>query len=85
MKFKTFRAFIWTMAVALTVAASAWAHHSPSAIFDMTKKVNITGTLTKVDWTNPHIVVLVDVKKGDATEEWKFESLTRRPGSGRWA
>ena len=40
----------------------------------MSKKVNVTGTLTKVDWVNPHIVVLLDVKKDGETETWKFES-----------
>jgi hypothetical protein len=51
------------------------AHHSPSAIFDMKKKVTIKGTLTKVDWVNPHIVVFVDAKADDGTiVNWKFES-----------
>ncbi|HZK80530.1 MAG TPA: DUF6152 family protein [Humisphaera sp.] len=58
----------------IVLAGSAWAHHSPSAIFDMKKKVNITGTLTEVNWVNPHIVVMVDVKKDGATESWKLES-----------
>jgi|SRR5665213_3183531 len=70
-KFKVFCASLLTMIV---LAGSAWAHHSPSAIFDMKKKVNITGTLTEVNWVNPHIVVMVDVKKDGATESWKLES-----------
>jgi hypothetical protein len=55
--------------------ASLWAHHSPSAIFDMSKKFTLTGTLAKVDWINPHIVVFIDAKSpsGEA-EAWKFES-----------
>jgi hypothetical protein len=55
--------------------ASLWAHHSPSAIFDMSKRFTLTGTLSKVDWINPHIVVFIDAKgaSGDA-EAWKFES-----------
>lgn len=71
MKFKVFCASLLTMIV---LAGAAWAHHSPSAIFDMKKKVNITGTLTEVNWVNPHIVVMVDVKKDGATESWKLES-----------
>jgi hypothetical protein len=55
-------------------SVAAWAHHSPSAIFDMSKKLNVTGTLTEVNWVNPHIVVMIDVKKDSATETWKFES-----------
>jgi hypothetical protein len=70
-KLKTFGAFFLTITALVGVA---WAHHSPSAIFDMSKKVDVTGTLTKVDWVNPHIVVLLDVKKDGAIESWKFES-----------
>jgi hypothetical protein len=63
------------LALALVImAGSAVAHHAPSAIFDMRKKVSMTGMLTEVNWVNPHIVVLVDVKKDGATESWKFES-----------
>lgn len=51
------------------------AHHSPSAIFDMDKKFTLKGTLTQVDWVNPHIAVLLDAKKDDGSvEKWKFES-----------
>jgi len=60
----------------LFAAGSVWAHHSPSAIFDMTKKFTLVGTLTQVDWINPHIVVAMDAKKddGSSVETWKFES-----------
>lgn len=59
----------------LFVADPVWAHHSPSAIFDMSKKFTLTGTLMKVDWINPHIVVYIDAKKDDGSvENWKFES-----------
>lgn len=72
MKLKNLCAIILSLTA---LVASAWAHHSPSAIFDMSKKLNVTGTLTKVDWVNPHIVVLMDVKSKDgAMESWKFES-----------
>ena len=59
----------------LLAAGSLWAHHSPSAIFDMTKKLTWSGTLTKVDWINPHIVVAIEVKAaGGKIENWGFES-----------
>ena len=59
----------------LFAAASLWAHHSPTAVFDMTKKFTLAGTLTQVDWINPHIVVFMDAKKDDGSvETWKFES-----------
>jgi hypothetical protein len=56
-------------------AGSLTAHHSTTAVFDTGKKVTITGTLTKVDWVNPHIVILVDAKgTGGAVDNWKLES-----------
>jgi hypothetical protein len=59
----------------LLAAAPAPAHHSPSAVFDMSKEFTLSGTLTKVDWINPHIVVYLDAKKDDGSvENWKFES-----------
>ena len=54
---------------------SVWAHHSPSAVFDMEKRFTVVGTLTQVNWINPHIVVFMDCKKDDGSvETWKFES-----------
>lgn len=72
----------------LVAASSLWAHHSPSAIFDMSKRFTLTGTVTKVDWINPHIVVFMDAKGASgAMESWKFESNPpawfRRLGVGR--
>lgn len=56
-------------------AGTLWAHHSPSAEFDMTKRFSLSGTLTKVDWINPHIVVDIDAKgQAGKVESWKFES-----------
>jgi hypothetical protein len=51
-------------------AAVLFAHHSTTAEFDVTRRMTLTGTLTKVDWVNPHIVVFMDAK----AEAWKFES-----------
>ena len=64
------------LAVAMLVAQpSVWGHHSPSAIFHVDKRITVTGTLVKVDWINPHIVVLVDGQgKDGAVENWRFQS-----------
>ncbi len=60
---------------ALLAAASLQAHHSPSAIFDMGKQIAVTGTLSKIDWINPHIVVTMDAKgDGGKIDRWTFES-----------
>jgi Family of unknown function (DUF6152) len=59
----------------LVTASSLQAHHSPSAVFDMEKRFTLSGTLTQVDWINPHIVVFMDAKKEDGSiETWKLES-----------
>lgn len=59
----------------LIAVGQVWAHHSPSAVFDMSKEFTLSGTMTKVDWINPHIVVYLDAKKDDGSiENWKFES-----------
>ncbi len=67
--------FILIFCTVLFAAGSLSAHHSPSAVFDMEKKFTVAGTLTQVDWINPHIVVFMDAKKDDGSAEtWKFES-----------
>ena len=61
--------------LALFAIASLSAHHSPSAIFDMGKRVTVTGTLAKIDWVNPHIVVAMDTRSdGGKIDRWTFES-----------
>ena len=54
------------LALALDLAAApALAHHSFAAEFDAKQPITLTGTVTKVEWTNPHVWFYVDVK--DAT------------------
>jgi len=55
-------------------AGAAWAHHSASALFDSNQLVTLTGTLTKLDWRNPHIWLSVEAKNGQGqVETWLFE------------
>jgi len=70
--------------VALAAAPAAFAHHSFAAEFDADKPVKVTGTVTKVQWRNPHTYFYVDVtdEKG-AVHNWAMElgspnGLTRR-------
>src|SRR5580765_2627320 len=59
------------LAAVLAFGSFAFAHHSTTAEFDVQHKMTVSGTLTKVDWVNPHIVVFMDAKTEGA---WKFES-----------
>jgi len=63
--------------VCLSLAgAGANAHHSVAGQFDSSKRVAITGTISKVDWINPHIYIHLDVpdEQGNVTA-WRLESV----------
>ena len=61
---------LYAAVVLLVGSLPVLAHHSPSAEFDVTHRMTLSGTLTKIDWVNPHIVVSISAKG----EAWRFES-----------
>jgi len=69
----------WTRTVlavllAATVGGAAVAHHSFASEFDAAKKLKLSGTVTKVEWRNPHTYFYVDVKGDDgAIHNWAME------------
>jgi hypothetical protein len=67
---------IGTMLLALLVAAlPAAAHHSFPAQYDVDKPITLTGKVTNVEWTNPHIFIYIDVPNETTGEvvNWALE------------
>ena len=56
------------------MTAPSWAHHSFAAEYDSKKAVKLTGAVTKIDWSNPHVYFYIDVEDeaGDVAN-WAFE------------
>jgi Family of unknown function (DUF6152) len=62
-------------ALSVLAAAPAFAHHSFAAEYDRAKPVTLTGSVTKVDWMNPHMYFYIDVKDSNGTvTNWALEN-----------
>jgi len=61
----------------LLAAVPIWAHHAFVAEFDAKKPVKLRGTVTKMEWINPHAWIHIDVKNADGTTTgWMIEGGT---------
>jgi hypothetical protein len=72
----------------LVLSAPLWAHHSFAAEYDGKKPITLTGTVTKIEWTNPHVYLHLDSKDASGgTVEWALEghppNTLRRTGWNR--
>ena len=70
-----YQAHLLILPLALLLSrSSAYAHHSFAAEYDTDKPVQITGTVTKVEWTNPHVHFYVGVKNNQGeVVNWNIE------------
>jgi uncharacterized protein DUF6152 len=63
--------------IGIGLAAPTWAHHSFAAEFDIKKVVRLLGTVTEMEWVNPHAVIHLAVKNPDGTvTNWAIEGNT---------
>src|ERR1700687_5606351 len=72
----------------LLLAGPASAHHSVQAQFDIHKTFTVSGTVSKVEWINPHSYLTINVKDADGKiQKWAFElggpGALRRAGMSR--
>ena len=72
----------------MALAGSLSAHHSIQSQFDIHKTINISGTVAKMEWINPHSYLTVNVKDADGkVQKWAFElggpEALRRAGLSR--
>jgi Family of unknown function (DUF6152) len=68
-------AYVMMIAGLLLPAAPSLAHHSFAAEFDANNCREFTGTLTKIDWQNPHGYFYMDIKDANGkVESWSFQT-----------
>jgi len=75
MKYKTKFSTLVMASALLAAALPAVAHHSFPAQYDAEMSITLTGNITKVEWTNPHIFIYLDVADAESGEvaNWALE------------
>jgi Family of unknown function (DUF6152) len=64
-----------SIALMIIAVPTVMAHHSFAAAYDLNKTVTIKGTITRVDWANPHISLYLDVKdKVGTVTKWGVDA-----------
>jgi hypothetical protein len=60
----------------LLAAVPAVPHHSFAAVFDINRPIEVTGTVARLQWTNPHAWIYIDVEDADGSvQTWSIELL----------
>jgi len=60
--------------VVVLFGVEALAHHNMTALFDFNDRITLNGTLTKIDWRNPHTYLTIDVQgSAGSAESWQAE------------
>jgi uncharacterized protein DUF6152 len=69
------RTSLWSVALMIVMVAPALAHHS-FAVYDHTRTLTLSGTVTKFQWTNPHGFIEMDVPQSDGSMKHYSVELT---------
>jgi uncharacterized protein DUF6152 len=73
-----------SVTVILVTGSSLLAHHSFAAAYDLTKPITVQGTITRVDWGNPHISLFLNVRdKNGTVKEWGLDAASPAALAGR--
>jgi hypothetical protein len=68
------RVALIVLGICASVAVPSWAHHAFSSEFDANKPVKLKGTISRIEWINPHSWIHVDVKDPDGkVTKWMIE------------
>jgi hypothetical protein len=70
---KVYLGLALTLTAVFFVATPIWAHHSFAAEYDSNTLITLTGKITKVEWTNPHIYIHIEVPEGGKVASWALE------------
>ena len=67
------RTLLWAGVSLLFMPAAMLAHHGLAAQFDTGKTITLTGAVTKIDWSNPHVRLYIEVKDESNTVTWEVD------------
>ena len=69
--------WVLLLATAVLPLAHVAAHHAPTMLYDLTKEITVSGTVTEYQLGNPHMRIYLDVDKNGTVEKWLAEGGSR--------